>query len=71
MKAVIAAWPTVRRAVPLISLHASQELVLSIGVTPGVGLEPPSPDSLDQRGEVAMLAGLLVRRIQVGVVTPH
>jgi hypothetical protein len=58
------------RAFRLILPDTSQELALGFGVTPGIGLEPPAPDRLDQCGEVTIVAGLLIRRIQFGIVTP-
>jgi len=42
--AVLWRWRTFR----LILLDTSQELALGFGLAPGVGLEPPAPDRLDQ-----------------------
>lgn len=63
--AIFARW----RPFTLVALNAGQELALSVGVAPGVCLELPAPGRLHQGREVAMLTGLLERRVQVTVVT--
>jgi hypothetical protein len=58
-----------RGSFPLVALDAGEELPLSLGVAPGVGLESPAADRLHEPRNVAVLAGLLISRVQVSVVT--
>jgi hypothetical protein len=57
-----------RRPVGLEAVHPGEELLLGIGVAPGVGFEPPSPDRLHERGEILVVACLLEGCIQLVVV---
>jgi hypothetical protein len=56
-----------RRAVGAVAINAGQVLPLGAWIPPGISLEPPAPDGLDERHEVTMLAGLLVGGIEVRV----
>ncbi len=41
---------------------------MSLRVTPGIRFEPPAPDRLHERSQVALRARPLERRVQIGVV---
>jgi len=60
--------PVRRQPIVSVGVHAGQELPLSLRVTPGIRLEPPAPDRLNERSQVALHARPLERRIQVRVV---
>src|SRR5260370_37425525 len=57
-----------RGPVGLEAIHPGEEMPLGIGVAPGVGFEPPSPDRLHERGEVLVVACRLEGCIPPAVV---
>src|SRR5262245_14663685 len=57
------------RATGPVILDAGQEIPLRARVAPGISLEPPSPDRLQQRPQIPIPAGPLKRVVKVLVET--